>query len=89
MCEFFLGHEEQIENAKTAILSVYRTIILEHLPRILATLNISQIVEQRINEMDMNEIEPIILEVMNKELKAIVWFGAGLGTIIGCANLIF
>lgn len=89
MCKFFLGHEEQIENAKTAILSVYRTIILEHLPRILATLNISQIVEQRINEMDMNEIEPIILEVMNKELKAIVWFGAGLGTIIGCANLIF
>jgi len=84
---FFVGHEEQIEQAKVSAISIYRVVILEHLPKILSSLNISQMIEVRINEMDMNEIEPIILEVMNKELKAIVWFGAGLGSLIGCVNI--
>lgn len=88
MSTFFANHEEQIEQAKSALLSAYKTIILEHLPRILSTLNISQIVEGRINEMDMAEIEPLIYDVMDKELKAIIWLGAGLGAIIGCVNLV-
>ena len=45
-------------------------------------------VESRINEMDMNEVEKIIFEVIDKELKAIVWFGALLGFIIGWMNLL-
>lgn len=87
MCEIFQDREEQIEQFKATVVSVYRTLILERLPRILHALNISQIVEQRINEMDMKEIEPLIFEIMDKELKAIVWLGAGLGAIIGCVNL--
>lgn len=55
----------------------------------LSTLNISKIVEDRINEMDMAELERLIFEVMDKELKAIIWLGAGLGAIIGCVNLFF
>jgi len=87
MKTFFVGHEAQIKQAKDSVVSVYRVIILEHLPKILQSLNISQMIEQRINEMDMSEIEPIILDVMSKELKAIVWFGAGLGALIGCVNI--
>ena len=86
MCEIFQDHDEQIEQFKTTVVSIYRTLILERLPRVLHALNISQIVEQRINEMDMKEIEPLIFDIMDKELKAIVWLGAGLGTIIGCVN---
>lgn len=87
MSRFFVEHDAQIEQAKSALLSAYRTVILEHLPRILSALDISNIVEQRINEMDMNEIEPLIFEIMDKELKAIIWLGAGLGAIIGCVNI--
>lgn len=87
MCAFFAEHDEQIAQARSAMVAAYKTVILEHLPRILSTLNISQIVEQRINEMDMAEIEPLIYEVMDKELKAIIWLGAGLGALIGCVNL--
>lgn len=43
-------------------------------------------VRERINEMDMNETETLILQVMNKELRAIVWLGALLGTLMGCVN---
>lgn len=87
MNTLFNGHDEFVNQAKNAVSSIYRMVILEHLPRILSTLNISNIIENRINEMDMKEIEPIIFEVMDKELKAIVWFGAGLGALIGCINI--
>lgn len=89
MRSFFEGHEELVEQAKASILKAYRTIVHEHLPNILSTLNISKIVEDRINEMDMAELESLIFEVMDKELKAIIWLGAGLGAIIGCVNLFF
>lgn len=87
MYVFFRGHDEQIEQVKKTILSIYRTIIVEHLPRILSTISISKIIEGRINEMDMEDFEYLIFDVMSKELKAIVWFGAGLGALIGCANI--
>lgn len=83
MRQIFEGHEQQLEQAKSSIVSVYRTIISDHLPRILEGLNISRIVENRINEMDMDEAEQIILTVMKKELRAIVWLGALLGSIMG------
>ncbi len=83
MRELFKGHEQQIEQTREGIVSVYRTIISDHLPRILEGLNISAIVEDRIKEMDMAEAEQIILTVMNKELRAIVWLGALLGAIMG------
>ncbi|MBR5638628.1 MAG: DUF445 family protein [Muribaculaceae bacterium] len=83
MRQLFEGHEQQLEQAKSSIVSVYRTVITDHLPRILEGINISKIVENRINEMDMNEAEEIILTVMKKELRAIVWLGALLGSIMG------
>ena len=83
MRELFKGHEQQLEQAREGIVSVYRTIITDHLPRILEGLNISKIVETRIREMDMAEAEQIILSVMKKELRAIVWLGALLGAIMG------
>ena len=39
--------------------------------------------------MDMNEAEAIILDVMKKELRAIVWFGALLGSIMGTVTSLF
>lgn len=83
MRELFKGHEQQLGQAREGIVSVYRTIISDHLPRILEGLNISAIVEDRIKEMDMAEAEQIILNVMNNELRAIVWLGALLGAIMG------
>lgn len=83
MRELTEGHKEQVEQIKGGILNAYRVIIIEHLPRILQDIDISAIIEQRINEMDMDEAEAIILDVMKKELRAIVWLGALLGCIMG------
>ena len=82
------GHEEQLGQIPNSVESIYRTVITEHLPRILDSIDISRIVSERINEMDMDETEKLIFQVMDKELKAIVWLGAALGTIMGCVNLL-
>ena len=82
------GHEEQLAQAVNTIESIYRGIITEHLPKILQSIDISKIVRERINEMDVNETEKLIFQVMDKELKAIVWLGALLGLVMGSINLI-
>lgn len=83
MSSIVVGHKEQVEQIKSGILNVYKAVIVEHLPRILDDINIRAIIEDRINAMDMDEAEAIILDVMKKELKAIVWLGALLGAIMG------
>ena len=89
MRSLMTGHDEQVAQVKNGILSAYRVIITEHLPRILQDIDISGIIEQRINDMDMNEAEAIILDVMKKELRAIVWLGALLGCIMGTITSLF
>ena len=80
-------HEEQLAQAVNTIESIYRSIITEHLPKILDSIDISKIVRERINEMDVNESEKLIFQVMDKELKAIVWLGALLGLAMGSINI--
>lgn len=83
------GKDNQIRQFTDSAVSFYRTVISEHLPRILAAIDIPKIVEGRINEMPMEDTEKLILELADKELKAIVWLGALLGMLMGCVNLLF
>ena len=88
MQQLLQGKDLQIAQITNTCIGLYRTIISEHLPRILEAINIPVIIESRINEMDMNETEKLIFQVMDKELKAIVWLGALLGAVMGCVNIL-
>ena len=83
VCELLKGHDEQLTQLRQILLDGYRQVISVHLPKILSTIDISRIIRERINEMNVEESERIILSVMNKELRAIVWLGALLGCVIG------
>lgn len=87
MCDIVSERTEQIEQFKAYALSVYKKIITDYLPRILDTLDISQMIENRIQEMDVKEVEKLIFQIMDKELKAIVWLGALLGFLMGFLNV--
>lgn len=89
MTTLLQGKEEQIAKAKSTVVGLYRSVITTRLPRILEAVNISRIIEERINEMDVEESERVILQVMKRELRALVWLGALLGFIMGCVNLLF
>lgn len=89
VCDLLRDHDEQLAQLRSILLDGYRQVISVHLPKILSTIDISRIIRDRINEMDIEEGERIILDVMDKELRAIVWLGALLGGIIGAVNSFF
>ena len=86
VCNLLRGHDEQLAQLRAILLDGYRQVISIHLPKILSTIDISRIIRDRINELDIEEGEKIIFAVMDKELRAIVWLGALLGCIIGAVN---
>lgn len=45
--------------------------------------DIAQKIEQRINQMEMAQIEALVLEVADRQLRHITWFGGLLGALIG------
>lgn len=63
--------------------NVYNRFIENQAEEVISILDISSIVEDRINEFDVYLAEEIILEISSKELKAITWLGGLLGALIG------
>jgi uncharacterized membrane protein YheB (UPF0754 family) len=88
MQQLLHGKEDLMAKAPDKIVSLYKQAITENLPRILESVNIAAIVSNRIKDMNVEEAEELILQVMKKELKAIVWLGAGLGFLMGFVNVL-
>ena len=86
VCDLLRGHDKQLAQLRAIMLDGYRQVISIHLPKILSTIDISRIIRDRINELDIEEGEKIIFAVMDKELRAIVWLGALLGCLIGTVS---
>lgn len=76
-------------NLVDILMNIYEKVIIEKIPNILSALNISKIIEDKINSMDMLEVEKLILNIMKKELNALVNLGAIIGFILGLLNLAF
>ena len=72
-----------------AVLSIYKKFVQEKFEEIIKSINISQIIEDKINSMDVLEIEKLILSVMTKELNALVSLGAVIGFVLGLFNIFF
>lgn len=69
------------------VVSLYGSLVSEQLPRALQALNLSGIVEDRINAMDVAEVEALLLSIMKKELGTIVNLGALIGFVLGLVNV--
>lgn len=87
--ELLAGKEELLQKVTESLIGAYRHLVTEKLPAMLQAFNLSKVIENRINEMDIDEAEQVLLSVMKKELNAVVWFGAGLGFIMGFINALF
>lgn len=66
----------------------YKKMIEEKLPELISSLRLSEIVEERINAMKVEEVEELVLSIMKKELGAIVNLGAVIGLLLGLVNVI-
>ncbi len=81
--------EEKIKSLKKDVVKLYSEKVKTELPRLLRTVDISKIVEDKIQSMDMPTVEKLVLDVANNELYMLVWLGGLLGAIIGVANIFF
>ena len=71
------------------IVSMYEKIVIDNIEEILKSINIEKMIEDKINSMDMIELEKLILKIMKKELNAVISLGAVIGFILGLFNIIF
>lgn len=71
------------------VINAYEGFVKEKLGEFLEQINISKIVQDKVNEMDVMEVEELMMSIMKKELNAVVNLGAIIGLIIGLLNLLF
>lgn len=65
------------------------SMLASEVPGLVRTLNIRQIVTEKVNSLDLLKLEGLLLTIMEEQFKYINLFGALLGFLIGCLNLFF
>lgn len=73
---------------RSIIAGIYNDVITGQLDSMLSNIDVVAIVEQKMNDMRVEEIEELVLSVMKNELDAIVRLGALIGFVIGLLNLV-
>ena len=80
---------ENVEKDKLceAVEKVYVSTVEKQIGKIIDQIHIAGLVERKINEMDVLEVEKLTLSIMKKELDAVVNLGALIGFVIGIINV--
>ena len=79
--EFDTGEVEK------AIEQRYCELAAANYEKIAEELHIAKIVEDKINGMDIAELEKMLIQLMKKELNTLVYLGAAIGLLIGIAGI--
>lgn len=69
------------------IYNCYEKFILSKLTSMLKSINLAKIIQDKIDNMNVQELEKIILLVMKRELNALVNLGAIIGLLLGIINI--
>ncbi|MFH0783715.1 MAG: DUF445 family protein [Pseudomonadota bacterium] len=75
------GLAKALQNATSAMLAT-------EVPGLVQSLNIKNIVTEKVNSLDILKLEGLLLSIMQEQFKYINIFGALIGFLIGCANLL-
>lgn len=84
-----LTNIESMDSIKEMIGQMYETMLEREIGTIVNAFDICSIVEQKIKDMDVLELEQLIMSVMKHELGVIVNLGALIGFVLGLINLLF
>lgn len=76
-------YDHQINEFKGKIITFYHHIVENHSQSMIQAINLGKLVEDQINAFDVLTFEKLILSIMDRELKAIVWLGGFLGALMG------
>jgi uncharacterized membrane protein YheB (UPF0754 family) len=73
---------------QNTVSSIYKKLVISYVGATLDEIKISDMVEEKINDMSVEELETLVLAVMKKELNIIVNLGALIGFLLGMINLL-
>lgn len=77
------------EGMSRSLQNVASGMLATEVPGLVQTLNIRRIVTEKVNSLDILKLEGLLLSIMEEQFKYINLFGALLGFLIGCLNLLF
>jgi uncharacterized membrane protein YheB (UPF0754 family) len=79
-----IGDKAELEKI---FVRAYRSFMQKNVRRIVGTIDVGGMITEKIIEMKPEEVEGLVLDVVKKELRYIVWLGALLGLVIGTVNI--
>jgi len=82
-------HKDKIPQFKEALWKIYEDIVNSRLESVLEAVDISAIINDKINQLDLLELERIITNLISRELNALIYLGGLLGIIMGFLNVAF
>ena len=85
----FTFNPTTVDIFKASVKRLYVDFIETQASRLIAKLDINNIVESKINSFSTSEMEDLILGLMKKELNTITSLGALLGFVMGIVSLLF
>lgn len=77
------------ERVERILRKAYRGAVESAVPALIDRINVSGMIEEKVNDMSNEQLEELVLSVMKHELNLIVNLGALIGLILGCLNLLF
>lgn len=64
------------------------SMLLKEVPGLVSSLRINELVTEKVDSLDLLKLERLLLSIMEEQFKYINLFGALLGFLIGCINLL-
>lgn len=77
----------ETDQIEAVVEKLYDTLMETQAQKLIANLDISDIVERKINEMNVGELEDLVMTIMKQELQTVINLGAVIGAVIGIVNI--
>ena len=89
ICDLYAQYQDKEDKLIEVGTDLYVSLLGGNLDKLLKAVNVEKIVVDKINGFDAAQLEDMIFGIMKRELKAIVYLGAGLGFLMGFVNALF
>ncbi len=76
------------QELESGICQLVEELLKKEAPRLVETLNVRRMVEEKVNSLDLLQVEGLLMGIMKEQFKYINLFGALLGFLIGMMNLL-
>lgn len=76
------------QELEAGICQMVEDLLKKEAPRLVETLNVRHMVEEKVNGLDLLQVEGLLMGIMQEQFKYVNLFGALLGFLIGALNLL-